>query len=222
MKNIFRILGLVLLCCTLHGAKSTAATHASTKPSKTRITIIGTIHEYHRQNKNYPAEEVKRILVALKPQAILVEYPRTAMDQNGNKLELLNKDGTLKEIVLKRATNPEVAATNEAAIALGVKQIPIEWESRNEYWRKTKFHERQRQANASFEKWVERLKKKSPNSVDLSIAQLIQEADQCELDLSARMGPDVINSEGFDRFIRIRHSFKFDVLTKVLEKYPGY
>ena len=64
-------------------ARGTEAGASSQGVPRTQVVILGTIHRGHLDSPWYKPEVVKEILVALKPQAILVEFPQNLMEADG-------------------------------------------------------------------------------------------------------------------------------------------
>ena len=55
-------------------ATSNAQTNAPA-PVPTQVVILGTLHGSHRTSTNYSLEVLRKVIVAMKPAAILVEQP---------------------------------------------------------------------------------------------------------------------------------------------------
>jgi len=48
------------------------------------------------------------------------------------------------------------------------------------------------------------------------------DASGAQAEFTGNAGPEIINSEGFDSLIRIKHSVGKDIMSDVFEKYPEY
>ena len=172
--------------------------------------IIGGIHHFHYESPKYTPEVLKEIIQALKPDAILNELPLSLVDPNGRPLPR------------HYVQSPECWAADTVATQLGIKQIPFDRPNRQEHYRKTKKFERRKKAEKRFSEWLEQVKIKAPESVDLKITQLSTYCLQAQIDLSNNVGPEIINSDGYDEIIRIRHILWKEIRPEILKKYPGY
>jgi len=95
---------------------------------KTQVVIIGTIHSFHCENYDYSPEKLKKIISSLKPAAILNELPLSLVDPNGRPVESIRD---------RSGSCPEIWAADEAAMELGVRQIPYDRPDRQENFKKT-------------------------------------------------------------------------------------
>jgi hypothetical protein len=179
-------------------------------PAKTEVVIVGTIHQAHFQNPNYNVERLKEILVSLKPSAILNELP----------LELVEPDGRPK--AREKDKQPECWATDTVANELGILQIPFDRPDRQENFRKTRYFEREDQSNSRFKQWGLKLFKETPESPDLKIALLLDEAERAESHLFRKGSAEMINSEAHDAIIRIKKSLMESIIPEILKKYSDY
>ena len=178
---------------------------------KTEIIVIGTIHREHFEAKHYTAQVVKDIILALKPDAICVELYSKHFDP----------DGTPKTEVLEGFKDcPEVQAVNEAAIELGVRQIPFDREGRDELLAETNYFEREQKSSQEFQEWMERLKEDAPESDDYRLGQMLVAAMESQQNMDRRATPDIINSDAFDAVIRIKHHLVLHILPEVMGRYP--
>ena len=133
-------------------ADSTQA--ASRAAPTTEIVLLGTLHGFHSRNVKYSVDILRAMIVALEPSAILVELPPTIKGQP------TVKGGRLS----KRFIGNENAAANLAANALGVEVIPYDRKGRNEFYKETRYFERQKRANRRHKKWAEALAEEYPES----------------------------------------------------------
>jgi len=213
MKKIFIIFGSIVVSCSSYAGNSLAEPRVSPEAIKTQVVIIGTIHSAHYKNPKYSPEILKEIILSLRPDAILNELPLSLVDPNGRPIEKIRS---------KDSSCPEVWAADEAAIELGVKQIPFDRPDRQENFKKTKHFERQKRANKLARKWGQQLVQEDPNSVDVKIGIVWQYAAKAEGELFMKSSPEIINSEAHDSIIRIKHSLWYDIVPTILGKYSEY
>jgi hypothetical protein len=180
------------------------------REQSTEVIIIGTLHGAHNQNPRYSEDALREILLALKPDAILVEmYSRH-----------FNEDGSLNMEMIYLEHCPDVRAPHDAASALGIRQIPFDRERRDEYYAETKYFEKEQAAEESLRKWLDELPKDSFDRKVGMIYPLSQ--DECQIPLMLGAPPELINSKAFDTLIRIKHLSNYDLMASMLERYPGY
>ena len=132
----------------------------------TQVVILGTLHGSHKTSTNYSLEVLRKVIVAMKPAAILVEQPP---DRDGQPTV---RDG--------RATNPggsvECTVANLAADDLDVNVIPYDREGRDELYQKTRYFARQQAAYARLDQWLEAQKRNAPDSIPILADRLQTEA----------------------------------------------
>ncbi|NIM06294.1 MAG: hypothetical protein GTO55_07905, partial [Armatimonadetes bacterium] len=164
-------------------APSQSDAEADTEKAKpTEVIIIGTMHGTHNKAKQYTVDELRKILLALKPAAICVEMFK------GN----IGDDGTLTEQALKDRNVPEVPVVDQAARTLGIRLFAIEWEERNDYWRETKYWEHHRRLNELFEQFLGESSKSNPQSLEVKIARLQEQVAEAQRLLGIHGSPEVI------------------------------
>jgi len=207
------VVSLVLVLTIL----STVAPDDLDKAKPTEIIIIGTLHGSHNTNENYSPDHVKRILLALKLDLILVELPPTIVGGDGKPHETAEKDGRISKDLLKAADDfPEFAATDEAAHDLNVRQVPYDREGRNELYRETKYLERREQVRASLDKWCRQLEKDEPEAIALKNYRMLMDAVIADYHLKMFASPKVINSEAYDRVTCIKHTIFSNLIPMIL------
>jgi len=133
MKKIFLLFLPLIIALTLNQA-ALAQIPDSNQDAKTQVVIIGTLHEFHYNNPEYPPEVLKEIILALEPAAILNELPLSHVDPNGRPIEKIRVEGY--------PSGPESWAADTVAQQLGIKQIPFDRPDRNEFYRKTNYFKR--------------------------------------------------------------------------------
>jgi uncharacterized protein (DUF433 family) len=214
---ILFLLSLVLPRVAMAGDDNTHLSNTNSdyrgdKPgASTEVIIIGGLHERHRDNTNYSTKALTEIIVGLKPTAILVELPPTI----GGKPTIEKH-----RIVPRLLPFPELDAVNAASEVLKVPIICYDRPGRNEFYREAHYFDRQKRANEALQVWCRTLAETNPESVDLQVAQVWSDACGAQDWLGRRADSQVINSEGFDRIIWIKHNIYYRVIPKLLKKYP--
>lgn len=209
MKCILKTTILIPIYLGLCAADIFAECQPPADCNKTQIVIIGTMHELHYESPKYTPEVIKQIILELKPDAILNELPLSQVDPNGRPLSS------------HYLQSPENWAADMAATQLGIKQIPFDRPDREENFKKTNTFERQRQAREQTQKWLDELKNKDPNSIDLKIIQLGIDASYAQAELF-NAAPEIINSKAFDLIIKIKNSAWNVIFPEIMKKYPAY
>jgi len=208
MKKTFEVVGLTFVL--LAGFTAMAAEEADTKPNtkRTQLIILGTLHGGHFQNPSYGPNVLKEILLSLKPDAILNESSLSEAENDGRPI--------CREIRV-----PEFWASDRVATQLGIRQIPYDRPERQELYRKTRYYERQKKSFDQYQAWAEETKKKDPENADLVVLGLWGTASSSQMYFHLRAGPEIINSNGFDSVIRIKHTVYQSITPELLAKYPG-
>jgi hypothetical protein len=211
MKKIF-LLFLLFVITPIPNRTALAQSPDSNQNTKTQVVIIGTIHSVHYENPNYSPEKLKEIILSLKPDAILNELPLSHVDPNGRPIEKFRVEGY--------PSGPEPWAADTVAQQLGIKQIPFDRPDRQENFRKTKYFEKEKEANELAKKCGQCLLENEPNSINVKIAQLQGYAGQAEGSLFRNASPEIINSDAHDSVIRIKKSLWYKIVPELFEKYP--
>lgn len=183
-------------------------------PDPTELIIMGTLHSRHNTAKYYTPEALRQILLALRPALFCTEAEAW----------VLGDDGYVKP-ELKWSSNkdkwPDGTALDEAARALGIRQVSFEREGRDQRYRETCYFERTERAYAEYQKLISELASADPMCVECKIAEMLARAEECQLLLNQNATPEVINSEAFDHVIRIKHSLEVTLLP-LLAKHEGH
>jgi len=182
-----------------------------TEAQATEIVIVGTLHEYHHTSPHYSPEELRRILVALAPAAFCVELDSTFFDEHG---EIKPEIGNAEDF-------PDMEMVFEARQALGVRLLPFDREGRDEFYRSTGYGERQKRLNDWANGWLQERSRVSPDAVAVRIARMVEEAERAQEALNRMAPARLINSEAYDRVIRMKHSLG-NILTDLLGQEAGY
>ena len=182
---------------------------AESAAQPTEVVIIGTIHAEHLKSESYSPEVLLEILLAVKPDAILIELP----------LDQVNTDGSPKSHQYITAEN---WATNQAASQLKVPQIPFDRPDRQQHYKKTKYFARESRLFSWWSKWYTKLEKEDPNSIDFEMVRFIFETRQIRQYFQDPSSPLFINSDVFDRVMYLKHGRSYEVLAMIFEKYPDF
>ena len=186
-------------------AASNAETNAPA-PAPAQVVILGTLHSSHRTSANYSLEVLRKVIVVMKPAAILVEQPP---DRGG---EPTVRDG--------RATNPggsvESTVANLAADDLDINVIPYDREGRDELYQRTHYFARQQAAGARLDQWLASQKRNAPDSMPVLTDRLETEAEARQERISRSGGPELINSPAYDTVIVAKHGLLFGIRSKLL------
>ena len=214
MKRFLEIISIVLLSSGFCFGEKTAGQVNEGKLRRAEVVIIGTIHSRHYENSNYSPEKLKEIILSLKPDVILNELPLSLVESDGRPLERIrSKDNT---------SGPESWVADTVAQQLGIKQIPFDRPDRQENFRKTKYFEKQSKSAELKKIMGEHIERIAPNSNYIKMVQLQGYASQAEASLFLNAKPDVMNSEAHDSIIRIKKSLWYDLVPRIMVKYPGF
>ena len=172
----------------------------------TQVVIVGTLHDRHQRNTNYSLAALQKIIVCLKPSAILVELPPEIRSQrtvvNGRAAKWLESD--------------EHLAANRAADELGVSIISFDREGRNEFYARTHYFDRQRKASELLLSWIDAQTRKDTNSIQVRAVQLQRDASERQRCFTETAGPEVINGPDFDMVIATKHLMMYDLVPRCL------
>jgi Family of unknown function (DUF5694) len=162
----------------------------------TEVVLVGTIHGMHRQNSRYSTGILRDLVVRLKPDAILIELPPAIGGQ-----------ATIeKQRVSGRLATDENWSANAAADVLQIPVIACDREGRNEYYRQTKYFDREAQLNRRINSWSSSTENAATAPAEAALlGPLAENAARSQDYFMLNTGPEVINSEGFDRIIRLKH-----------------
>src|SRR5271157_408893 len=162
----------------------------------TEVILLGTLHAMHNQNARYSVDVLRDLVVKLKPGAILIELPPA-----------IGGEPTIeKQRAVGRFANDENWSANAAADVLQIPVIAYDREGRNEYYEETKYFDREGQLNRRINSW-----RSSTENATLAPAEaallgpLLGNAARSRDYFMLNTGPEVINSDGFDRIIRLKH-----------------
>jgi pheromone shutdown protein TraB len=184
------------------------ANNVMDKKPPTEVVILGALHAYHKTNPNYSLETVRDIILACKPQAILVELPPSF-------------DGE-PTVVNGRLTgdfgkSEERWASQQAAIKLDIPIYPFDMDRRREVRRETGYWKRLEEVNKNYVAWVEAEQKQLSDLY--AMEQHSQHLLKCILCLAEKGSPEIVNSEVLDSLKRASDSLQ-PVFKKLMAEHP--
>lgn len=179
----------------------------------TEVVIVGTIHGDHGSNTRYSAEILRDIIVALEPEAILVELPPTI--------------GGRPTVVAGRraswlATTAEGWAQNAAASELGVPLVPFDRQGRNEYYARTRYFARRDSASSQLRTVVERIRRDDSTALVPLLHDIYRAISRSQRSLHRDAPPEVINSAAFDELIRAKRRMDGEVVLHLADAGPEH
>lgn len=184
-----------------------ATQSAASAPAPTEVVILGTLHGSHSSNAKYSVPILRDIIVGTKPSAILMELPPTI----GEKPTIQNGR------IVERFASNESAAVNQAAESLGVQVIPYDRDGRNEFYRETRYFDRQEKAYSQLQAWAKTLAEKDPECPEaLSWQVLYRSAGQAQSQLVEHAGPETINSVLHDSVIRNKSCIQYKLWPRLM------
>ena len=161
----------------------------------TEVVLLGTLHGLHQQNSQYSTDILRDLIVRLKPGAILIELPPT-----------IGGESTIeKQRVSRRFANDENWSANAAADVLQIPVVAYDREGRNEYYQQTKYFDRERQLNQRINSWLSSTENATAPAEVALLGPVLGNAARSRDYFMLKTGPEVINSDGFDRIIRLKH-----------------
>ena len=183
--------------------------------SVTEVIILGTIHEDHLKNTQYTVDDVKQIMLRLKPTAILEELPLKISDK-----PTIEND-RIADWLVKGADTPEVRAVNPVADALNIPVYPFDRPDRQEVYARTNYFPRQGKSSQALNQWLSKtMDSQTTPSLAARVVMQWYEVSQGFNALTETASPRILNSEGVDRIVRVKHSMCYDIVPAVLEGIP--
>jgi len=176
----------------------------------TQIVLIGTLHKRHETNQLYPAAQVGRILEGIDARVILMDLP----------VGLAGDDGWLPENVLQRNLRPEFLPVLEASRKLHAGVAPIDMPDYTE--RIDEINRGQNEANDLLQAWREHMEEHCADSPFLKVLALAYEMGGIQRHFLQHSGAYILNDEGFDRLVRMRHNVWNDLFPDILQDFPAY
>lgn len=203
MKTSFILVCLLLIFCGV----SLAQAPQLLRPDSlhTEIIVIGTIHDAHNSSPYFSAQELKRILLKLRPDALLIEIPENQM----------GKDGRVCE---EDRVGPEIITADEVASELHIPQIPFDHPDRND--KNSRLLKRWNEIQPRLAQLNQDIKSK--NSLDLQFIRLYDLANGGLQSTQTHATSTTVNSDACDALTSVWYSIYQDILLSIAENYPGY
>lgn len=202
-----RVICALLLTIGACGLSTPAARGADS----TEIVLLGTLHGRHQQNARYSLDILRDLIVKLKPVAILIELPPAIGGQPTIE----------KQRVTGRLATNENWSANAAADVLQIPVIPCDREGRNEFYQETKYFERQTQLNRRINSWLFAVKNQELAPTERAIlGSLSGNAARSQEYFDLHSGPEIINSEGYDALIRMKHFLVPEMMAQLSTEVP--
>jgi hypothetical protein len=177
----------------------------------TEIVLLGTLHGVHQQNARYSLEILRDLIVQLKPAAILIELPPTIGGQPTIE----------KQRITGRFRTNENWSANTAADVLQIPVIAYDREGRNEFYQETKYFDRQKQLSRRIDAWLGATDNQQSAPAETAIlGPLSGNASRSQRYFDLHSGPEIINSEGYDRLIRLKHFLIEELMPQLSTRVP--
>ena len=172
----------------------------------TEVVLLGTLHGMHQQNSRYSVDILRDLIVRLKPGAILIELPPT----------IDNEPAIEKQRASGRFANDENWSANAAADVLQIPVVGYDREGRNEFYQETKYFDREAQLNRRINSWLGSAGNAATAPAEAALlGPLLGNAARSRDYFMLNAGPEVINSDGFDRVIRLKHFIWEELMPKL-------
>ena len=182
----------ILLPVLLCGLRTPAAPAADAA----QVILLGTLHGTHHQNSRYSVEILRDLIVRLKPGAILIELPAT----------IAGEPTIEKQRIASRLAVDENWSANAAAEALQIPVVVYDRNGRNEFFRETRYFDRQEKLNRHIDSWNSSRENATMAPAEAALlGPLAEDAARSQSYFMANAGPEVINSDGFDQIVRLKH-----------------
>jgi hypothetical protein len=180
---------LILLACASGPAALGGATE--TRAVTAEVVVLGGLHDLHRTHPRYATADLAKIVRALHPQVVLIEYP-VDWFENGRP-----QPGALRLLERNIGSETEVAWTY--CRETGATCLPYDVKGRNDYYKATNFFDREEALRRAVLKEIDARQPLAGNAID----RHFQLKELC------RQSPaEVVNSELCDEIVRTEHEFR--------------
>lgn len=188
-----------------------AARGTATGADGVEIVILGTLHGAHNDNPEYTPAELRRILLELRPAAILTESPES----------FVNERGRIPQSVYGDSPDAvESPIENEVADSLDIRLYPFDRADRQENFQRTNYFERERTAGQAFMQWYQDTAAQDSASADFKVVQAGSGIEEAQALLTRQGAARVINSPIYDGIIRSKKTFQHEVMPAIFDCYP--
>ncbi len=160
----------------------------------TEVIIVGTIHGGHLGSPLYGPEVLGRIVLDLKPNAILHELPLSQWDCDAGRP------------AQRDYRYPEGWAGDRAAQCLAIPQWPVDRPDRQEHYRSTRYFERQRSYLEVLNQAFAEATRQDPDIPAGRVGRLYCAMETAQRELTERGCARDFNCRSFDEMIRAKHA----------------
>lgn len=187
------------------GSVPTATGASSSDP--TVVVILGTLHGYHDQCRDYSRSVLRDLIIGVEPSVILFEMPPTIGG------EPTAVDGRIDDSYQSN----EAIAVNQAADALDVPAVPYDRDRRNERYQELRYFEREQFAFTTLMEWALNNGSDSiASAVSTAMGCLLETIQGSQMDMAIHAGPRVVNSSAFDRLSENTRCLVYDLVPSLL------
>ena len=173
----------------------------------TEVVLLGTLHGFHDQARDYSRTDLRDLIIGIGPAAILFEMPPTIGGLP------TSTDGRIDP----GFGSNEAIAVNQAADSLGVPALPYDRDRRNERYQETRYFEREKYV---FEKLVEWSGQGGSNPAvaagATALGCLLESVHGAQMEIALHAGPMVVNSAAFDKLSENTRCLVYDLLPSLL------
>ncbi|RLA48344.1 MAG: hypothetical protein DRR42_16880 [Gammaproteobacteria bacterium] len=196
---------LFVVVCVIHGEMLVASEPLGN--DATEVILIGTLHEFHDQCRDYSRTDLRDLIIGVGPAAILYEMPPTI---GGLPTSI---DGRIDA----GYRGNESIAVNQAADTLGVPAVPYDRDRRNERYQETRYFEREKYV---FEKLLEWSSQGGDDSAAAAVGTvmgcLLETVQGAQMDIALHAGPMVVNSAAFDKLSKNTRCLVYELVPSLL------
>ncbi len=203
-ERLDRLRDFVVVACLAAATATCSSVHANVED--TTVVLIGTLHGYHDKSMTYSTTDLRDIIIALDPAAILCELPPT-MDGLPT-----TTDGRIRPCF----DGNEDIAVNQAADSLHVPALPYDRDRRNERYRETRYFEREKFAFQQLAEWSGQSDGDSASAACGVALDCLENVQRAQMELAVHAGPQVVNSQAFDQLSRSTRYLAYRLIPKLL------
>ncbi|QQE11177.1 hypothetical protein JD969_17010 [Planctomycetota bacterium] len=220
MKVLEYLVCALLLVPVLGGCVSMPAERESVLSDeggeRVTVVVVGTIHGGHNANRNYSAERLREILVAIEPELILMELPRTKDWET--KLSVAR---VWPYIARKAAPNAlDGWSAFAAAKDLGVAVLPYDWDELEVVLAEQNYSAREDAACNAGERWANGQIKEYGEEADAAARLYVNYVGGGGhgVEVNETGSAKYFNSACHDQYKQVRHLLQYDLLPRAMER----
>ncbi len=177
---------------------------------RTEIVMIGTLHEGHRKNASYSVYDLHKILRRLQPEVLFLDLPTS----------LSGRRGTIPRRIINEGDLPELEALREIVSKENLDVVPFDIPDLID--RIERINSRRDEAGELLHQWQSELERNESNAMYLQMLSLALELREIQNFHFTHADPFMINSNGFDRIVRLRHNIWSELLPEILRKFARF